>query len=181
MALCARRGTKNHKAHPDGRVVLLAWGKFHMVARNRQVAALPWRRGAAGIEILLVTTRTTHRWVIPKGWPMEGKADWDAAAIEAYEEAGVRGAVSRSTCGNYNYVKLSDKGKARTLAVTVYALRVDRELSDWPEREERERRWMSCADAAALTGEPDLAPLLRDFVEPAHQSGFWQRLLNWFR
>lgn len=146
--------------------------------RSTQVAALPWRRGEAGVEILLVTTRSTKRWVIPKGWPMAGKPDHDAAAIEAFEEAGVRGVVSHLPVGRYGYLKMSDKGKARPVEVTVYALQVKRELSDWPEREERERRWMSSAKAAALTGEPELAPVLMNFVAPV---GFWQWLRNLFR
>jgi 8-oxo-dGTP pyrophosphatase MutT (NUDIX family) len=150
------------------------------MSRSQQVAALPWRRGEAGVEILLVTTRSTKRWVIPKGWPMQGKADCDAAAQEAYEEAGVRGVVLRSPAGRYGYLKTTDKGKSRPIEVTVYALHVKRELSDWPEREERERRWMNCAEAAALTGEPELAPVLKSFVAPPAPRGFWQWLRGWF-
>jgi 8-oxo-dGTP pyrophosphatase MutT (NUDIX family) len=151
------------------------------MARTHQVAALPWRRGDKGFEILLVTTRTTHRWVIPKGWPMPGKADYEAAATEAYEEAGVRGQVASSACGTYNYVKLSDKGKARTLTVTVYPLHVRHELATWPEQKQRERRWMGCAEASELAGETELVPLLRAFVEPKPDGGFWHWLQGWFR
>jgi 8-oxo-dGTP pyrophosphatase MutT (NUDIX family) len=149
--------------------------------RSHQVAALPWRRCGRGIEILLVTTRTTHRWVIPKGWPMPGKADYDAAATEAFEEAGVTGTVMRTACGHYSYLKLSDKGKVRTLTVAVYPLQVSRELAIWPEQNERERRWMNCAEAADLAGETELVPLLRNFVEPKEDRGFWRWLRNWFR
>ena len=149
--------------------------------RSKQVAALPWRRGKAGVEILLITTRTTKRWVIPKGWPMDGKADHDAAAQEAFEEAGVQGVVSSESLGDYCYFRVSDKGNARQIKVTVYPLRVDHELSDWPERAERERRWMGCSDAAALAGEPELVAVLSNFVEPPTRRGFWQWLLGLFR
>jgi 8-oxo-dGTP pyrophosphatase MutT (NUDIX family) len=143
--------------------------------RNRQVAALPWRQGTTGIEILMVTTRTTRRWVIPKGWPMAGKTDDQAAGIEAFEEAGVRGAISSKTCGSYGYSKLNDKGKLRTLTVAVYALHVKQELAEWPESRERERRWVKLEDASKLAGEPGLVPVLASFA-PVTRLGWWRWL-----
>jgi 8-oxo-dGTP pyrophosphatase MutT (NUDIX family) len=158
--------------------------------RKKQVAALPWRRGEVGVEILMITTRTTKRWVIPKGWPMEGKADHDAAAVEAFEEAGVQGVVSSQSFAHYGYLKVSDKGNAKFITVTVYALRVEQELEDWPERLERERRWVTAADAADLSGEPELVPVLQQFANhpPADDSVVsapdkspWQWLVDMFR
>jgi 8-oxo-dGTP pyrophosphatase MutT (NUDIX family) len=151
------------------------------MARNKQVAALPWRRGEFGTEILLVTTRTTKRWLIPKGWPMDGKSDHQAAAIEAFEEAGVRGRTDATALGRYGYQKLSDKGKARYITVAVYALHVEQELSDWPEREERQRRWMSVQEASKIAGEPELVPLLEAFAEYSPKKSVWQWLWNLFR
>jgi 8-oxo-dGTP pyrophosphatase MutT (NUDIX family) len=160
------------------------------VARTYQVAALPWRHGDTGVEILLVTTRTTRRWVIPKGWPMDGKADHEAAAQEAFEEAGVRGGVNPAGFGKYGYLKISDKGKARHVEVTVYLLEVDRDLADWPERQERERRWMGPQDAIELTGEGGLIPLLRQFADHppqgathnrAEEKSPWAWLIDLFR
>jgi 8-oxo-dGTP pyrophosphatase MutT (NUDIX family) len=160
------------------------------MARNKQVAALPWRQGKTGVEILLVTTRTTKRWVIPKGWPMEGKADYEAAAVEAFEEAGVKGHVSRDTYGHYGYLKISDKGKARHVEVTVYLLQVQHELDQWPEREERERRWMRPEAAVDQTGEGGLIPLLKRFAEHppqgmtddnAEEKSPWSWLIDLFR
>lgn len=159
-------------------------------AGARQVAALPWRRGKNGVEILLVTTRTTKRWVIPKGWSMDGKADYEAAAQEAYEEAGVRGSISSATCGSYGYRKISDKGKARLVVVTVFPLHVDQELNDWPEHHERERRWMSGIEACELAGDPELVPVLKSFIKlplvdnPEIQTktkSLWQRLWTMLR
>ncbi len=155
-----------------------------------QVAALPWRRGKSGVEILLVTTRTTKRWVIPKGWPMDGKSDHEAAAIEAYEEAGVRGRIANEMFGRFSYFKVTDKGKARSVTVAVYPLLVDNELKDWPERRERERRWMIGAEACAMAGEPELVPVLKRFIDDppddklypaAEKKSFWQRLWTMFR
>ena len=154
--------------------------------RSKQVAALPWRRGEAGVEILLITTRTTKRWVIPKGWPMDGKADHDAAAQEAFEEAGVQGVVSSESVGQFGYHKVSDTGNAKFVDVTVYALRVEQDLADWPERRERERRWVTAAEAAALSGEPELVPVLRDFAhhpltDDSVAKSPWQWLVSMFR
>ena len=158
--------------------------------RNKQVAALPWRRKEAGVEILLITTRTTKRWVIPKGWPMDGKADHDAAAQEAFEEAGVRGIVAQQSLGHYGYLKLSDKGNARFVTVTVYGLQVEQDLADWPERLERERRWVPAIEAAALSGEPELVPVLQHFADhppaddvvvPVPDKSPWQWLVDMFR
>ena len=152
----------------------------HLMPRNTQVAALPWRRGKAGLEILLVTTRTTKRWVIPKGWPMDGKADHEAAAQEAFEEGGVRGRVNPGPYGQYGYVKTSDKGFARAITVMVYALHVDEEFNDWPERAERERRWMTLAEAAERVGEPELLLVLNKFMLEGPTRSVWQRIRDWF-
>ena len=71
-----------------------------------QIAAMPIRRVADGsAEILLVTSRTTQRWIVPKGWPIKGLKDHDAAAREAFEEAGVVGRISEKPAGRYTYWK----------------------------------------------------------------------------
>jgi 8-oxo-dGTP pyrophosphatase MutT (NUDIX family) len=157
--------------------------------RTHQVAALPWRRVDDGVEILLVTTRTTKRWVVPKGWTMDGKADHEAAAIEAYEEAGVKGTISPTPTGRYGYVKVLNEGRTRFLNVRVYALEVEEELDDWPERTERGRRWVSKQHALDLIGEPELLPLIVSF-DGAPQSvetvsienvGLLERFKTWWR
>jgi 8-oxo-dGTP pyrophosphatase MutT (NUDIX family) len=131
--------------------------------RTQQVAALPWRVGEHGVEILLVTTRTTKRWLIPKGWTMDGKADYEAAAIEAYEEAGVRGDIDTTSLGAYGYLKLLRSGKAKHVIVQVYGLRVETELDVWPESHERQRQWFAKAHALTIIGEPELLPLVTAF------------------
>ena len=71
---------------------------------SQQYAALPWRN-AQGFEILLITSRETRRWVIPKGWPMPGNSPAESAAQEAYEEAGIRGKIAVQAIGHYGYRK----------------------------------------------------------------------------
>ena len=125
-----------------------------------QIAAMPWR-GAAKIEILLVSSRETRRWVLPKGWPMKGKSMHEAAACEAMEEAGVEGAIATSSGGFYHYKKRMKDGATERLRVDVFALWVSRELKSWPEKDERTRRWFSIEEAAAAVEEPELQALIR--------------------
>lgn len=132
-------------------------------AERRQVAALPWRRTAAGIEILLVTSRETRRWVTPKGGRMPGKTDAEAAVLEALEEAGVEGAVTREPLGTFRYLKVLKRRAPRWCAVSVYALRVEVEHDDWQERGQRERIWVSRDEAVRRVDEPDLKALIAAF------------------
>jgi len=132
-------------------------------AERRQVAALPWRRGEGGIEILLVTSRETRRWVTPKGGRMEGLSDAGAAAQEALEEAGIEGRITEDPIGTFRYLKVLKRRAPRWCVVAVYALEVGVEHTVWQEQAERERVWMPVEQAAASVGEPDLAELIRSF------------------
>ena len=126
-----------------------------------QAAALPWRIAASGeIEVLLVTSRGTGRWVLPKGWPEGAEELFDAAAREASEEAGVRGIVSSIEIGSYFYSKVLAGGVEKRCQVPLFPLEVTQEAERWPERRERERRWFSPSEAARLVAEPDLAELI---------------------
>ena len=87
-----------------------------------QVAALPWRKGPEGVEIMLITSRDTGRWVLPKGWPEGDEARWDAAAREALEEAGIDGAIARSAAGLYYYAKRRDTGTKNCCYVFVFLM-----------------------------------------------------------
>jgi 8-oxo-dGTP pyrophosphatase MutT (NUDIX family) len=129
--------------------------------RIRQVAAVPFRLNARGdIEVMLVTSRTTRRFIVPKGWPMKGKSGRKAAAIEAQEEAGVLGKTLKEPAGTYSYWKrLADRFVR--VDVIVYLLKVTEELADWQEAKRRQRAWLAPADAAMLIDEPDLSTLVK--------------------
>jgi 8-oxo-dGTP pyrophosphatase MutT (NUDIX family) len=173
----------------DGRDILLVGDPRDLMAKTRQVAALPWRQGEHGVEILLVTTRTTKRWVIPKGWTMPGKADHEAAAIEAFEEAGVRGETDTLPVGHFGYFKIMDSGKPRHVTVGVFVLKVEEELQEWPERHERERRWVSLKQVRSVIGEAELLPVMVEFerqriggaVAPERSSNLFGTLKKWWR
>jgi 8-oxo-dGTP pyrophosphatase MutT (NUDIX family) len=128
-----------------------------------QVAALCCRTAEdGGTEVLLITSRDTGRWVLPKGWLMEDMNAAEAARAEAWEEAGVKAAnVSTEPYGVYHYDKRLDDGYSAPVEVRVYKIDVE-ELSDvYPETRERARLWLSPEMAAARVAEPELKALLR--------------------
>jgi 8-oxo-dGTP pyrophosphatase MutT (NUDIX family) len=125
----------------------------------RQVAAIPIRLVGDGVEVLLITSNTTRRFIVPKGWPMKGKNARGAALEEARQEAGVVGEAPRKPVGTYSYWKrLSDRFVK--VDVKVYLLRVTETLADWEESQERRRAWLSPAEASVLIDEPELASLV---------------------
>jgi 8-oxo-dGTP pyrophosphatase MutT (NUDIX family) len=132
-------------------------------APRLQVAALCWRRSKKGLRILLVTSRDTGRWVIPKGWPMKNRGDAEAAAREAWEEAGLRGQVSERSIGLYTYDKTLDGGRRVPVAVRVFPLEVREMLRRYPETGQRRVKWFGPAAAAQKVLEPDLKALIRGF------------------
>jgi 8-oxo-dGTP pyrophosphatase MutT (NUDIX family) len=134
-----------------------------LTAERRQVAALPFRRTPAGeIEILLITSRETGRLIIPKGWPMKRLSDPDAAAKEAYEEAGIVGKMKRKPIGDYFYWKRLER-TFEFVRVEVYPLEVRHQRDEWPEKNSRQYGWHSKAEAATLVSEPGLVALLKAF------------------
>jgi len=134
-------------------------------ARRIQYAALPYRQnGKLGLEVMLVTTRDTGRWIIPKGWPKHGKLPPDTAAEEAFEEAGVAGKIGNRPIGTYSYDKIMRKGDSARCSVWVFALRVTRQHKRWPEKRERKVRWYKANDAAKYVREPYLRRIIRNFA-----------------
>ncbi len=129
-----------------------------------QIAALPMRRRRGKLEVLLITSRETKRWVIPKGWPMEGRTDYNAAKQEAYEEAGVVGRISKKTIGHFDYMKRLKNGDGKQCRVEVFQLKVFGMKRLWPEKHERTRAWYSVEEAVAKVGEAGLKRLILEMV-----------------
>lgn len=127
----------------------------------RQFGVIPFRCGPDGnVEIVLITSRETRRWVVPRGNPIVGLSPHEAAAQEAYEEAGVRGDVEPQAIGTYRYDKRRASGAVDEALVELFPLLVREILDEWPERHERERRWFTAQEAAASVVEEDLAALI---------------------
>ena len=132
-------------------------------AERLQYAALPWRVFDGALEIMLVSSRETKRWIIPKGWPMSGRSGAAAAAIEAMEEAGLLGIIAEEPFGHFAYSKRFSRGE-ELCKVEVFPLRVARQRDSWPEKHERETRWFPVAEAMELVSDPELADVIAAFA-----------------
>ncbi len=142
--------------------------KAGAIAAGTQYAALCYRLGKdGGAEVLLITSRDTGRWVIPKGWPIAGKSAAASAAREAFEEAGAEGEIGEDCIGLYSYAKVLGPDSLRPCVVAVYPLHVLRMAEKFPEAGQRRLRWFSPKKAATKVAEPELAELLAGFVPPA--------------
>jgi 8-oxo-dGTP pyrophosphatase MutT (NUDIX family) len=111
-------------------------------------------------EVLLITSRETKRWVIPKGWPMVGLKDYNAAKQEAFEEAGVQGRIGTTALGHFDYHKRLKTGAERHCRVEVYPLKVFAMKRNWPEKQQRTRAWFPVEEAAKKVGEAGLKLLI---------------------
>jgi 8-oxo-dGTP pyrophosphatase MutT (NUDIX family) len=127
-----------------------------------QFAVLPWRR-TDRLEIMLVSSRETGRWVVPKGWPMKGIKPHKTAAREALEEAGIIGKVAKRSLGGYSYTKWLENDSVQTCRVQVFALEVEQERNSWLEKHERTRKWFAVADAAEAVEEAELREAILKF------------------
>lgn len=135
-----------------------------------QYAALCYRADAKGkVRVLLITSRDTGRWVLPKGWPIAGKSAACSAAQEAYEEAGVKGQVDDHCLGIYTYGKVLGSKKIIPCSVAVFPMRVTDLKSSFPEKGQRQLKWFKPKAASVKVAEPELAAILASF-DPAFSS-----------
>jgi 8-oxo-dGTP pyrophosphatase MutT (NUDIX family) len=132
-----------------------------------QLGALCWRKHRGHVQVLLITSRDTGRWIIPKGWPHAEKTAAGSAAAEAWEEAGVEGVTEDAPLGLYSYDKVLRPGVVLPCIVTVFALRVARLRRRFPERRERQRKWFDAARAARKVAEPELRAMLIEISQNA--------------
>ncbi|GAB1364444.1 NUDIX hydrolase [Rhodobacter sp.] len=144
----------------------MAEGPCGMATRS-QIGALCWRPHGSGHEVLLITSRDTGRWVIPKGWMMQGLTGAGSAAREAWEEAGIEGEAKEEALGFFAYRKVLTVDKSVPCVVEVFPLRVDRLTDRYPEKGQRRRKWFRPDKAAKKVAEPDLRQLILSFVPPA--------------
>ncbi|WP_254605051.1 DUF47 family protein [Sphingomonas bacterium] len=156
---------------------------------------MPYRVEADGsVCVLLITSRETRRWVIPKGNPIAGLAPHEAAAQEAWEEAGLRGIPCAAPLGTFRYTKRRRRG-AIDATVTLFPFSVVEQQDDWPERHQRQTRWFTLAEAARAVSETELSHLIAGFrappapsplayrMVPAIRTGMGRRfaMLGWFQ
>lgn len=130
---------------------------------GNQVAALCWRMSRRGLEVLLITSLNSKRWILPKGWPEADLTGAENAAREAFEEAGVTGKIAAHPVGHYHYLKERREGSGMPVRVDVFALAVTKQLDDWPEKGQRSMIWVPLSDAIARISEPGVRQVLKNF------------------
>lgn len=128
-----------------------------------QIAALCYRIKDGKCQVLLITSRDTGRWIIPKGWPEHEQTAPHAAKLEAWEEAGAKGRMIEQCIGVYSYSKMLSRDQKIPCLVMVFPLEVEKLHSDYPEHTMRKRKWFSRKKAAKRVNEPELARILKDF------------------
>lgn len=146
-----------NKQHP------LQLGKSGKRDVRTQFGVLPYRVVNGKVQILLITSRETGRWIIPKGWPEAGLSATASAAREAWEEAGIEGRISETCLGLYSYLKALEDRDRLPVVVAVFPVKVSRLAEKFPEQKARKRKWFSRKKAAARVVEPELRRILRDF------------------
>jgi 8-oxo-dGTP pyrophosphatase MutT (NUDIX family) len=130
---------------------------------SKQFAALPFRGDETDLEVLLITTRRKRRWSLPKGSRIGSKKPHRTAELEAYEEAGLTGAIRKQALGSFKHRKQKGKRK-QILDVAVFPMKVSRQQSWWPEKGRREMIWLSPDDAARLVHKAELSRLIVRFA-----------------
>lgn len=140
---------------------MLWTGAVKKPVSKKQCGALPWRYNGGVREVMLISSRDTGRWVIPKGWPIKGLSPAQTAMREAYEEAGLGGQVSKKPLGAFEYAKRMENGKVLPTRVEVFALEQMVQHPEWPEQGQRRLQWFSVPDAVEAVDEPELKTIIR--------------------
>lgn len=147
---------------PDYRPSLLqsVLAMFRRPARL-QIAALCHRMREGKVEVLLVTSKSTRRWILPKGWPILSRRAHRTAAIEAFEEAGVTGKVHKNPFASFSSYKGGEAGLKLRTEILVFLVDVESEAEEFPDSAERDVRWVSIKEAVRMTSEPGLIDVFR--------------------
>ena len=130
-----------------------------------QIGALCYKTVDNKTQVLLITSRKSKRWIIPKGWKIDKLSNRKSAALEAWEEGGVQGKVSNRSIGTYDYRKKNDLGDFFTCRVKVYGLRVKSLKRKFPEQGQRQLQWVDTNKAIEYVFEPELKKLITEFVK----------------
>ncbi len=125
-----------------------------------QAAAVPFKRDKKGVQVLLITSRKTGRWIIPKGLIEPGDTALFTAMKESTEEAGINGEIIPTVISRYSYPKWEG-----LCQVVVYPLKVFSLLKHYEEENERKRHWFSLDEAIRAVEKDDLKHVLRAFKQ----------------
>ncbi len=133
--------------------------------RGTQIAALCYKPRflTKSLQILLITSRGSGRWILPKGWPIKGHSASETAAIEAFEEAGVIGEADPGHLGKFAYTSKKNRSAKKGTAAYVIPIRVKAMQRDFPEKGQRQLRWCDLQKAIENVREPELKTILKTF------------------
>lgn len=159
----AKNKSKTKTLAPSAKQLPISVRGAHKSDVRSQFAALCYRIVQDKIQILLITTRGSQRWIVPKGWPMDAMTPGETAHQEAWEEAGVKGKSYEHCLGLFSYIKEIDSSQSVPCVAMVYPVRVKSLASKYPEYGQRRRKWFSPKKAAERVNEPELARILKTF------------------
>ncbi len=121
-----------------------------------QSGVIPYRQQHGRLEVLLITTTSGKKWIVPKGIIEPHLNPKESAEAEALEEAGIKGEMHSESIGNFTINKWGG-----VVRVQTYLMRVDEVFSDWQESHIRKRIWTSVSEAEKLVKNSELEQLLK--------------------
>ena len=145
-------------------------GSNRKAEARTQFAALCYQSSKKSLKLLLITSRRMRRWVLPKGWPVDGMTPAQTAMLEAFEEAGVSGTIEEKCIGHYSYRKYLKRNSSVPCIVAVFPVKVKGLKKRFPEIGQRHRKWFSREKAAAAVSENELKDIILNF-DPKHIEG----------
>ncbi len=131
-------------------------------AVRTQFGALCYRFKGQDLRVLLVTSRKSGLWILPKGWPLDGATPAQTALREAEEEAGAIGKVTGGSIGLYSDVKTLTSNQQVPCVIAIYPIKVKKLLRSYREKSQRKRKWFSLKRAASTVDNPELRQFLKD-------------------
>lgn len=170
MTLMSRLSTPRGTFTPQPELLLtqlaaLCWRKADRRPDGPGAPSGPGGPGGPAREVLLVTS-SSGRWILPKGWPVAGRSEGEAALREAWEEGGVsRGKLGRRPVGEYLAIKRTPEGDDLPCLHRVFAIKVRETVDEFPEAHRRDRVWVPPEAAAGMVDEDGLRDILRRFAQ----------------
>jgi 8-oxo-dGTP pyrophosphatase MutT (NUDIX family) len=122
-----------------------------------QSAVIPYRLNKNGLEILLITSLKRKHWIVPKGYIEFNLTPFESAKKEAYEEAGVLGSNETLEVGTFKLDK-----PIGICVIKVFTMEVYEVLDEYPERNDRKRKWFTSEEASEKIAIPEIGEMIKE-------------------